>query len=153
MSKDSIIYHILKRCLQLFVIFMLFGLFGQSYLNIFPTDAGVVSWLVLIPIILFAGVVIRDNIIRFKKRKNEDSKEESTDHPAVTLFVKRIVQFFFIFVVLKIVIVMTLMMLHPGAENSHTAHSIVNIVPLLWFLGIIIWDFFKRYKLNRAEEL
>ncbi|RYJ44467.1 hypothetical protein [Flavobacterium beibuense] len=88
--------------------------------------------------------------MRFKKRKREDNEKESTDNPAVTLFVKRIVQFFLLFVVLKTLLIAALLILFPDTENSHTAHSIVNILPMLWFLGIIFWDFFKRYKLNKA---
>lgn len=149
MNRNSIVYHILKRFLQFFLIFMLFGLFGQSYLSIFSKEVNW-SWLPLFPIILFSGVVIRDIIIRFKKRKIEDNEKESTDNPAVTLFVKRIVQFFLLFVVLKTLLIAALLILFPHTENSHTAHSIVNILPMLWFLGIIFWDFFKRYKLNKA---
>lgn len=149
MNRNSIVYHILKRFLQFFLIFMIFGLLGKSYLSIFSKEVNW-SWLPLVPIVLFSGVVIRDITIRSKKRKNQDNEEESTDNPAVTLFVKRIVQFFLLFVILKTLLIAALLIFFPDTENSHTAHSIVNIIPMLWFLGIILWDFFKKYKLNRA---
>lgn len=142
MDKKSIIYHILKRSLQVFLIFTCFMALVKIVSLFSPFESILLSWELALPILLFTGIVVRSNVIRYRKWKNGE-EVGNVDHPAVTLFVKRCLQLFYIYIVTGIILYV--FGLNKGLPNT------VNILPVVWFVLIIVWDNIKRYKQNRAE--
>lgn len=107
-----------------------------------PFESILLSWELALPILLFTFIVVRSNVIRYRKWKNGE-EVGNVDHPAVTLFVKRCLQLFYIYIVTGITLYM--FGLNKGLPNT------VNILPVVWFVLIIVWDNIKRYKQYRAE--
>jgi len=142
MDKKSIIYHILKRSFQVSLIFACFMALVKIVSLFFSFVTSQLSWLSLIPIVLFISIVVRDNVIRYRKWKNGE-EVGNVDHPAVTLFVKRCLQLFYIYIVSGITLYV--FGFNKGLPNT------VNLLPIVWFVLIIFWDNIKRYKQNRAE--
>ena len=142
MDKKSIIYHILKRSLQVFLIFTCFMALVKIVSLFSPFKEILLSWELALPILLFTFIVVRSNVIRYRKWKNGE-EVGNVDHPAVTLFVKRCLQLFYIYIVSGITF-------HIFGFNKWLPNAI-NMLPFVWFVLIIVWDNIKRYKQNRAE--
>ncbi|MFL9838478.1 hypothetical protein ABS768_13265 [Flavobacterium sp. ST-75] len=107
-----------------------------------PFKEILLSWELALPILLFTFIVVRSNVIRYRKWKNGE-EVGNVDHPAVTLFVKICLQLFYIYIVTGITLYV--FGLNKGLPNT------VNMLPVVWFVLIIVWDNIKRYKQTRAE--
>lgn len=140
---NSIILHILKRCLQFFLILIVLGFAGDLITNPIMIGDYMFSWFILIPAFLFIGIMIRDTIIRYRRKRNGDEIMYK-DHPIVLLITKRFLQLFFVSFIVWII---GLIIIKPATETAFNIKlfSYANIITGTFFILLIIIDSVKLY--------
>ncbi len=146
---NNIILHILKRCLQFFLIFIVCDLIGKVFTRPIVIENYIFFWFSLIPAALFVGIMARDNVIRYKRKKRGDNTiTEYNNHPIVILFIKRFLQLFFMIVALTILVAVIIITVGLDGKIRTELFNYVGIISMCLFAGLIVWDLIQFYKGN-----